>query len=84
MVLHQAGEVLHCDETGVLWVQLENENRDRDGESVGQSSRAQDVSAMRRDFLISRSVELKCQFTPRGHATVQTAEMHTQRNNRHS
>ncbi len=26
MVLHQAGEVLHCDETGVLWVQLEKNN----------------------------------------------------------
>lgn len=24
MVLHQTGEVLHCDETGVVWVQLEN------------------------------------------------------------
>lgn len=25
MVLHQAGEVLHWDETGVLWVQLKEE-----------------------------------------------------------
>ena len=24
MVLHQTGEVLHCDETGVVWVQLAN------------------------------------------------------------
>lgn len=26
MVLHQAGEVLHWNETGVLWVQLEIKN----------------------------------------------------------
>lgn len=85
MVLHQAGEVLHCDETGVLWVQLENKNNIKLSECGinhrnADNSCTQDVSVMRRDFLISSAAELKCQFTLRDNATVKTAEMYTQRN----
>lgn len=47
MVLHQAGEVLHCDETGVLWVQLRNKSK-----GSRMSVPREDISLMNRDFFI--------------------------------
>lgn len=40
MVLHQAGEVLHWNETGVLWVQLEMKNNSELSEFDGQLTEA--------------------------------------------
>lgn len=83
MVLHQAGEVLHCDETGVLWVQLEKQQPTL--RPLGQKNGIADnsciedaVSVMHPDFVISSTAEMKCQVAPRENAAViDSSDVHT-------
>lgn len=59
MMLHQTGEVLHCDETGVLWVQLENKNKIQLYYDNNENGYTQDVSVVMITMIFFLTAELK-------------------------